>query len=356
MTILTWKKKSVVAALVCAILVVSAFTLLMMNKTSEAALIEPYHEGLVGWWRFDEGEGNIAKDSSGNGNDGTIYGATWIDGKYDKALNFDGVNDYASVPDSASCDVGSEITMAAWLYPHNPTAGYIMFIKKQTPGFGFWLFPAGHLYAEVYHPNYQQEGYIPVYGSTELQPNNWYHCVAVYKQNEYFRIYVNGVLDASVTAPNKAIGVNNNPLLLAVPGWMGSGNAFYDGLMDDVRIYNRALSGTEINELFQKMPNFSSKLLAKIPKGTTQVIVTAAWQGIGSLNATIIRSPTEIYTEDMLPVYQKTRYSTSGGTSEMLNIKRLSIVVSALSSDENWNITLAFDNVEEYTITVEVQK
>ncbi|MFQ6062808.1 MAG: hypothetical protein ACE5J9_06490, partial [Methanosarcinales archaeon] len=50
--------------------------------------------GLVAEWAFDEGKGNIVKDTSGNGNDGTIHGATWVDGKFGKALQFDGVNDY----------------------------------------------------------------------------------------------------------------------------------------------------------------------------------------------------------------------------------------------------------------------
>lgn len=76
---------------------------------------------------------------------------------------------------------------------------------------------------------------------------------------------------------------------------------------------------------------------------------------MGSLNVTIA-SPLGNYTEDMLSVYQKTRYSTSGGTSEMLNIKRLSVAIPALPSDENWYILLDFDNVEEYTITIETQK
>jgi hypothetical protein len=58
----------------------------------------------------------------------------------------------------------------------------------------------------------------------------------------------------------------------------------------------------------------------------------------------------------LVPVYQKTVYSTSGGTSGMLNIKRLSVSVTALSSDENWYVMLEFDDVEDYRMTVEVQK
>jgi FMN-dependent NADH-azoreductase len=76
---------------------------------------------------------------------------------------------------------------------------------------------------------------------------------------------------------------------------------------------------------------------------------------LGSINVTI-ESPLKNYTEDTVPVYQKTVHSTSDGTSSMLDIKRLSISVTALSSDENWYVMLVFDNAEDYSITVEVQK
>jgi hypothetical protein len=62
------------------------------------------------------------------------------------------------------------------------------------------------------------------------------------------------------------------------------------------------------------------------------------------------------YIEDMVLVCQKTVYSTSDGTLSMLDIKRLSISVSALSSDQNWYVMLEFDDVEDYRLTVEVQK
>jgi hypothetical protein len=76
---------------------------------------------------------------------------------------------------------------------------------------------------------------------------------------------------------------------------------------------------------------------------------------VRSLNVTV-KSPSKSYTEDIVPVYQKTVYSTSGGTSDMLTIKRLSISVFALSSDENWYVILEFDDAEDYRITVEAQK
>jgi hypothetical protein len=64
---------------------------------------------------FDEGSGTIAKDDSGYGNDGTIYGAKWVDGKYGKALSFDGVDDYLEVPDSDILDSGtSDFSISLW--------------------------------------------------------------------------------------------------------------------------------------------------------------------------------------------------------------------------------------------------
>ena len=54
-------------------------------------------EGLVAEWHFDEGAGSVVEDSSGNGNDGVIYGATWVEGKFGKALSFDGVDDNLEV-------------------------------------------------------------------------------------------------------------------------------------------------------------------------------------------------------------------------------------------------------------------
>jgi hypothetical protein len=122
-----------------------------------------------------------------------------------------------------------------------------------------------------------------------------------------------------------------------------------------VRIYNRDLSSDEIQNNFAKNPNFVSKLVAKVPKGTTKIITTLSWQGTGSINVTI-ESPSNQYTEDVMSVYKKTVYSTSNDLSNMLNMKRLSIAITALSVDENWKISLEFDDVNTYQITIEIEK
>jgi hypothetical protein len=131
---------------------------------------------------------------------------------------------------------------------------------------------------------------------------------------------------------------------------------WFKGYIDEVQVYNRALSPTEIQTDFKQSPDFSPYLLANVPQGTTQVITTLSWQGTGNINVTIT-TPSQTYTESMMSEYQKTTYSTTGGGPlSMLNIKRLSISVTALPSTQSWNITLTYDNtVSAYQISVETQ-
>ena len=81
-------------------------------KVSDALL-----NGLVGWWKFDEGSGTVAYDSSGNGNNGNLTnGPTWTTGKVGGALSFDGENDYVDVPSIQSVN-GGGVTFAVWIKP-----------------------------------------------------------------------------------------------------------------------------------------------------------------------------------------------------------------------------------------------
>jgi len=350
MTRLVWsKRKSVAAVVVCVILAVASIAFWQMNQGAQAAMVYP-HPGLVGWWRFDEGSGTVAGDSSGNGNNGTIYGATWATGRYGQALSFDGVSNYAGVPDSSSLRVTGAITLEAWVKTNS--------VNKQaviTKSGGYLLYVGaggdGKVYSYLYGTTSSWKN-----GVKYIADNNWHHIALTYDPSagaNNFKLYVDGVLDAQYTvtgninpATNR-VGIGDRPDV----GFRD----FFNDAIDEARIYNRALSAAEIQADFQKSPDFSSKLLAKVPKGTTQVITTLSWQGVGSINATII-SPSQTYTEDMIPVYQKTTYSTTGGTYSMLNIKRLSVSVNALPSDQSWNVTLTFDNADAYQITVEVQK
>ena len=93
---------------------ISFILVLDLVLTSVAEAVDP---SLVGWWKFDEGSGSTAADSSGNGNHGFITGAVWTKGKTGQALDFDGANDYVRIVVNPALNNLNAITMAAWIYP-----------------------------------------------------------------------------------------------------------------------------------------------------------------------------------------------------------------------------------------------
>jgi len=342
------KKRSIMAIVICAILAVASFGFLQLNNNAQAAIIDP-HPGLVGWWRFDEGTGTIASDSSGNANTGTINGATWVDGEYEKALSFDGETSYVIIPDNSNLDFGTDdFTISFWFNPTSLTWSNILYKRADSNGVN-----AG--YQIVVHNN----RFYAIIGdgtngvtvlSNSISAGVWQHCLLVVNHAGSAQFYVNGLASGSPISMTSVGNTNND-----IPLKIGGNSAYYTGILDEVRIYNRALPLTEIQAEFNGDPDFSANVLAKIPQGTTQVITTLSWQGTGNIDVTL-RSPTEDYPENVLSAYQKSSYSTSNGITNLLNIKRLSISVTALSSDENWYMVLVIDNVNDYQLTVEIQR
>jgi hypothetical protein len=346
----TKRKRLILASVViCAVLIAGSAILWQGGKVSEAALLDA-HPGLVGWWRFDEGTGTAANDSSGDGNNGTIYGATWVTGVYGQALSFDGTDDYVDIPASVNLPFSgtNSWTIAMWV---NCSAGYWYYPQfcKGTYGNGPGLTICdydGRIKGGNGTSGFDQYGMW----QTDLRGQGWQYTVITY-DGSVFRAYLDGQAKGTFTW-NGGIGDTSSYDIWLGQFWGPS----YNGAIDEVQIYNRALSAAEVQGSFQQRPDSSSNLLAKVPKGTTDFIATLSWQGTASINVTI-QSPSQNYTEDMVPVYQKTTYSTTGGTSSMLNIKRVEVsLTTALTSDQNWYVTLTFDNAVDYKITVEVQK
>lgn len=344
------KKKATIALTLCTIIAISSIMMLQNNQVSKAALVDP-HPGLAGWWRFDEGSGTIAGDSSGNGNNGTIFGTpSWVPGMYGEALSFDGSSNYVAVPNSASLQTTGTITLEAWIKTNSMTKQAII-----TKSGSYLLYTGTGGDGKVYGYLYGTTSGWKV-GTTNVADGAWHLIALTYDPSagaNNFKLYVDGNLDAQYTVTG-AISASTQRVGLGDRADVGYRD-FFNGAIDEAHIYSRVLSATEIQSDFQNNPDFSGNVAAKIPAGTTQVIVTLSWQGTGSINATI-KSPTQTYTENAIPVYQKTTYSTNSGPLTMLNIKRLSVSVNALASDQNWNITLAYDTVSAYQISVEVQK
>ncbi len=234
-----------------------AFSLIVSGlvNAEEKTVNEP---GPAACWNFDEGSGNIAKDSSGNNNDGTIYGkAAWVEGVSGKALSFAGFYlDAANYSDDCvKCEKDSGLqstsftvevwvkfdqfkgewqcivqkgTMSAANQGHNWVLGEISSQKKI--GFGTWGNPA-------YFSS------IPTY---EFSTGRWYHLAGV-MDNGNVTLYVNGVARPSVLSDYKS--PNNDILTL---GRASQSVAFYlKGTIDEVKIYSVALSAQDIKNHYE---------------------------------------------------------------------------------------------------------
>jgi hypothetical protein len=191
----------------------------------------------VAAYGFDETSGISLIDASGNTNTGTINGATRVQGKFGKALAFDGTNAVVTVNDSPSLDLPTALTLEAWVNPTLINGDYQSVISKPMDA-------AFSAISYVLHGASRPNG-VPLLGlagsatnlsaPAVLPTNAWSHLAGTY-DGSTMRLYVNGVQVASQPHAG-AITTSTQPLSIGL-GWAG--------LIDEVRIYDRALSASEI--------------------------------------------------------------------------------------------------------------
>lgn len=204
----------------------------------------------VGVWNFDEGSGATARDGSGYENDGTISGATYTtdtphvvvgleSGKY--ALSFDGVNDYVSVPVSSVMKITETITIEAWVYLKG--TGKLQQITMTNGGDELQVLISSN-------DRFRQSGSIggtwyDRTANTVLNINKWYHVVFAY-DGTIGRFYLNGVADGSFAATGALVAGSGTFYIGAYDGTL----RFFDGFIDEVHIYSRALTLGEIQKRY----------------------------------------------------------------------------------------------------------
>jgi FlaG/FlaF family flagellin (archaellin) len=227
--------------------------------------------GLVAAWNFNEGEGNIVYDSSGNGNNGIVYGAAWVNGIYGKALSFDGIDDY--VKTSMANGIGNKtISECLWVkfnsFATENQFGYI----KGSVGWGRYFYFSSWCSSGAPH-NCIHLGTINTDGSwgraittgPVFEVDKWYHiCGVIDTVNGFIKVYINGTLFYSASIPTGDIP--GTPLEI----WVGGSPEQYqwaNGIIDEVMFFNKALSPEEILNLYNNYgystPNYPGKVLIK---------------------------------------------------------------------------------------------
>jgi RNA polymerase sigma factor (sigma-70 family) len=217
----------------------------------------PSEPGLVAHWTFDEGQGSTVKNSAGDELTGTLVNKPeWIPGKIGGALSFDGVSNYVTVPSSAALNsLKEQMTVAAWVLRKADLKDFGSIISRRTgPAYeDVWTFYYDNADA-LYSYNFgitTNNGLRTALGkSSGPDLNTWVHIVGVY-DGANVRLYRNGILVSYIPCTTSIVR-DNTPIVLGASdaGTIGITH-FLNGAIDDVRLYNRALSENEIASLAQ---------------------------------------------------------------------------------------------------------
>jgi len=241
-------------------------------------------DGLIGYWNFNEGSGSVAHDSSGNGYDGNLYGATWTTGKYGSALEITNTSYVGDISSSFDNSITTAFTVAAWIkwygpssYPHN----CIIFDGRGEPslgqGFLFYIDPGSHQLGFWLNQDLPGSDILSI---STLPIGSWTHVAVVFDHSSNVcRWYINGNLDNTHTIPNAYIQSPVQPFIGSNHWAPIDGNwAPLNGVLDEVRIYNRALSKNDIKQLCnQRLPANNPPNKPTTPTGPNTGIINTAY-------------------------------------------------------------------------------
>jgi len=222
------------------ILCVAMAGLLLLGTTGKAVDTQ----GLVLYLNFDEGAGSTVRDLSGQGNDGTINGASWVnDGKIGSALSFESGN-YVEVPHSASLSLTDAITIMAWTNMAVGSSGEMAIVSKGTWAandlpYELTETPGGVIYWQFYNDA----------GRDTCSPNSppvdqWHHIAATY-DGQIFKAYIDGALGEEWQYQGT---MPENTASVTIGKRSKSADCYFTGMIDEVVIFDRALSVEEIQE------------------------------------------------------------------------------------------------------------
>jgi hypothetical protein len=217
--------------------------------SSSYAKIDP--KTIAGLWLFDENKGDTAADSSGNKNDGTLKnGPKWVDGKFGKALDFDGVDDYVDCGvDASPNSITDAITIVAWVYPRlESNYEYIVSNDRDCCGqYKGYSLSLGYTGFQIWDTN-SAAHMVNLASKPSLK--SWCHLAGTF-DGKLLNIYLDGKLSKSTAFAGK-IGTPSS-YALAIGGLgMNPGAYRINGIIDEVAIFNVALAEGDIQTIMNK--------------------------------------------------------------------------------------------------------
>ncbi len=221
------------------------------------------------WWPMKEGSGSTTVDASGNGNTGTLIGGvSWTTmGRFTNGLVFDGVSGYVDAGNKPSTNITTSNTMAAWIKMNSADQDQKVGGNQDGVAGGYKMSIYGtKVEYEVRNSQNSETLNRTVSGGTILTMGIWYHVAGVYnKEQSTIKTYVNGILDRELdNVPANALGSTLGNFRMGREPWNGSNTRYFNGTINDVRVYSRALSDQEIKALADN---------------SVQITVTTARQG-----------------------------------------------------------------------------
>ncbi len=201
--------------------------------------------GLVAAYSFSEGSGTSVGDASGNNNVGMVTGgAAWTtQGHFGSAISFDGVDDLIAIADSATLDLTNGMTLEAWVNPTGLSGWRTVVMKEINAGLAYALYAndnAPDPAAYVHLANQSVSNHVG--GTSQLPLNTWSHVAATF-DGTTVRVFVNGVEVGNAPASGSLVHSSNSLRIGGNAVW----GEYFAGVIDEVRIYNRALTATDIH-------------------------------------------------------------------------------------------------------------
>src|SRR4029453_12276095 len=224
------------SAIVIGVRAVLASTFLALSVPASA------QTGLVVAYGFNEGGGGSAGDTSGDGPPALITGSTWTAGKFGGALSFDGVADWVTISHTPLLSLTNGMTLEAWVKASSVSNWRCVILKERCGGLAYGLYAGdtgGHSAAFIRRT--ADSGDTDATGSAVLPLNTWVHVAATY-DGATLRTFVGGQ-QVAATSASGAIATSTEPLRIGGNSIWGE---YFSGAIDEVRIYNRALTAAEI--------------------------------------------------------------------------------------------------------------